>query len=158
MTENEAIEVLKDFGKQVSVKADGAYQSTIGEKACDVAIKALKEVQQYRAIGTVEELIRGKRYMNIAKHHGTIGQVIDECVAYEAIGTPEECRVAMEKQQAKKIIRREATDEDMENELRDFITRRGMIFQCPSCGSYVVVNEMKNCWDCGQKLDWSDEE
>lgn len=32
MTENEALEVLKDFGKQVSVKADGAYQSTIGKK------------------------------------------------------------------------------------------------------------------------------
>lgn len=55
MTENEAIEVLKDFGKQVSVKADGAYQSTIGEKACDVAIKALEEIQKYREIGTVEE-------------------------------------------------------------------------------------------------------
>ena len=50
MTENEAIEVLKDFGKQVSVKADGAYQSTIGEKACDIAIKALKEIQKYRKI------------------------------------------------------------------------------------------------------------
>lgn len=47
--------------------------------------------EAYLAIGTVEELIRGKRYMNIAKRHGTIGQVIDECVAYEAIGTPEEC-------------------------------------------------------------------
>lgn len=55
MTENEAIEVLKDFGKQVSVKADGAYQSTIGEKACDVAIKALEEIQKYREIGTPEE-------------------------------------------------------------------------------------------------------
>lgn len=55
MTENEAIEVLKDFGKQVSVKADGAYQSTIGEKACDVAIKALEELKQYRQIGTPEE-------------------------------------------------------------------------------------------------------
>lgn len=55
MTENEAIEVLKDFGKQVSAKADGAYQSTIGEKACNVAINALEEVQQYRAIGTPEE-------------------------------------------------------------------------------------------------------
>ena len=44
MTENEAIEVLKDFGKQVSVKADGAYQSTIGKKACDVAIRSLKKV------------------------------------------------------------------------------------------------------------------
>lgn len=44
MTENEAIEVLKDFGKQVSAKADGAYQSTIGKKACDVAIRSLKKV------------------------------------------------------------------------------------------------------------------
>ena len=44
MTESEAIEVLKDFGKQVSVKADGAYQSTIGKKACDVAIRSLKKV------------------------------------------------------------------------------------------------------------------
>lgn len=47
MTENEAIEVLKDFGKQVTVKADGAYQSTIGQKACNVAIKALEEIQRW---------------------------------------------------------------------------------------------------------------
>lgn len=55
MNENEAIEVLKDFDKQVTAKADGAYQSTVGKMACDTAIKALEEVQQYRAIGTVEE-------------------------------------------------------------------------------------------------------
>ena len=42
------IEVLKDFDKQVTAKADGAYQSTIGKMACDTAIKALEEVQQYR--------------------------------------------------------------------------------------------------------------
>lgn len=55
MTEQEAMEVLSDFDKQVSAKADGAYQSTIGEMACKVAIKALEEIQQYRAIGTVKE-------------------------------------------------------------------------------------------------------
>lgn len=55
MTENEAIEVLNNFDMQVSAKADGAYQSTIGEMACKVAIKALSEIQQYQAIGTVEE-------------------------------------------------------------------------------------------------------
>lgn len=55
MTENEAIEVLKDFDKQVTAKADGAYQSTIGKMACDTAIKALEEVQQHREIGTLEE-------------------------------------------------------------------------------------------------------
>ncbi len=55
MTENEAIEVLNNFDMQVSAKADGAYQSTIGKNACRVAVDALKEIQQYRAIGTVEE-------------------------------------------------------------------------------------------------------
>lgn len=43
MTEQEAIEVLKDFNKQVSAKADGAYQSTIGEMACKIAISALEK-------------------------------------------------------------------------------------------------------------------
>nr|DAU92182.1 MAG TPA: hypothetical protein [Bacteriophage sp.] len=91
MTENEAIEVLKDFGKQVSVKADGAYQSTIGEKACDIAINALKEIQKYRKIGTLEELKAAMKYVYLAKKHGTVGQVIENCVKYEEIGTPEEC-------------------------------------------------------------------
>lgn len=43
MTEQQAIEILKDFDKQISAKADGAYQSTIGKMACDIAIKALKK-------------------------------------------------------------------------------------------------------------------
>lgn len=55
MTEKEAIDVLKNFDSQVVAKADGAYQSTIGKMVCDAAIKALEEIQQYRAIGTVEE-------------------------------------------------------------------------------------------------------
>ena len=58
MTEQEAVEILKDFDKQVSVKADGAYQSTIGEMACKVAINALEEIQQYRAIGAAEEALK----------------------------------------------------------------------------------------------------
>lgn len=44
----EAIEVLRDFNKQVSAKADGAYQSAIGEMACNVAIKALEKAEKYR--------------------------------------------------------------------------------------------------------------
>ena len=83
-------------------------------------------------------------------------KALEEVEQYHKIGTPEECRAAMEKQTAKKIVRREATDEDIENELREFITRKGMIFQCPTCGCYIAVDGMKNCWDCGQKLDWSD--
>lgn len=90
MTENEAIKELEtsiDLAKMCTQN----YERKNEIQGYEMAIKALEEVQQYREIGTVEELIRGMRYMNIAKRHGTIGQVIDECVAYEAIGTPEEC-------------------------------------------------------------------
>lgn len=46
MTENEAsktIEALSDFNKQVTAKADGAYQSTVGKIACNMAIQALEK-------------------------------------------------------------------------------------------------------------------
>ncbi len=91
MTESEVIRVLKDFDAQVTAKADGAYQTNIGKMACDAAIKALEEVQQYRTIGTVEELKAAMKYVYLAKKHGTVGQVIENCVKYEEIGTPEEC-------------------------------------------------------------------
>lgn len=111
MTENEAIEVLKDFDKQASAKADGAYQTAIGEMACKVAISALEEIQQYRALGTVEEL-----------------------------------REAMEKQRAKKPH-------------KNFEKFSGV--WC-SCGNYLgkinFANKQSYCSDCGQAIDWSEEE
>lgn len=196
MTENEAIEVLKDFGKQVSVKADGAYQSTIGEKACNVAIKALKEIQkyrkiekdlkenyhanvdipllmkhfietvfkgekhdgfciltnedkeeweEYRTIGTPEELKAAMKYVYLAKKHGTVGQVIENCVKYEEIGTPEECRAAMERQNPIAAIA----------EKEDTGTTK---YTCSACGMYMGWSTgmfpARYCWKCGQKLDW----
>lgn len=200
MTENEAIEVLKDFGKQVSVKADGAYQSTIGEKACNVAIKALKEIQkyrkiekdlkenyhanvdipllmkhfietvfkgekhdgfciltnedkeeweEYRTIGTPEELKAAMKYVYLAKKNGTVGQVIENCVKYEEIGTPEECRAAMERQNPiVAIVEKEDTGTTK--------------YTCPTCGMYMGWSTgtfpARYCWKCGQKLDWSNGE
>lgn len=64
MTESEVIRVLKDFDAQVTAKADGAYQTNIGKMACDAAIKALEEVQQYRQIGTVEECLKNKDFLD----------------------------------------------------------------------------------------------
>ena len=55
MTPEEAIEILGDFEKQAKAKVDGAYQTNVGKMACDMAIEAIKEVQRYREIGTVEE-------------------------------------------------------------------------------------------------------
>ena len=65
---------------------------------------------------------------------------------------------ALEKQIPKKVEIRKATNDDTESELRDFITVKGRICRCPSCRCCIHISELKYCWECGQKLDWSDEE
>ena len=120
MTENEAIKEIKcqlnfSFGMQIAPEL---------VQATRMATEALKEVQQYRkhgitvenilnnmrdlaaaenlieeyrAIGTLEELKAAMKYVYLAKRHGTVGQVIENCVKYEEIGTPEEFQEAMKK-------------------------------------------------------------
>ena len=53
MTENEAIEWIKYLGNQ-KLPYDKSPKSR--KLSCDIAIQALEEIQQYRAIGTIEEL------------------------------------------------------------------------------------------------------
>lgn len=50
MTEQEAIKWQEAFRKTYNGMPEEA------NKACDMAISALEEIQQYRALGTVEEL------------------------------------------------------------------------------------------------------
>lgn len=79
-------------------------------------------------------------------------EILEEVQHYRAIGTPEECQAATEKQTAKKIKQ-----------------QQWMYTRC-SCGHefskhhgdgyYSIPQEQKTkyCPDCGQRLDWSDEE
>lgn len=95
MTPKEAIEILEE----VKELDDTLYAySDAYMEALEVALYALKEIQNYRKLGTLEELARAKKYIDLAKKHGTIGEMIDECAKYEEIGTVEECREAMKKQ------------------------------------------------------------
>lgn len=70
-----------------------------------------------------------------------------ELEQYTAIGTPEECREAVEKQKAKKPI---------------IINNGTMLnFKCPRCEIERIVGRNARedyCGECGQKLDWGDEE
>ena len=151
MTENEAIELLKNNYPKTRKMVDGRLQGGFDDHECDVgividlAINALEEVQQYRAIGTPEELqtmkerggFTGVELANIAEMQMKLKE-------YEAIGTPEECREAVEKQ----------TDEKPTAVLGTF---GGKEYECKNCGSDVCYGEEYCRW-CGQKLDWSDEE
>lgn len=75
--------------------------------------------------------------------------VSEEVKQYRAIGTPEECRAAMEKQNPIAAITEKA----------DTGTTK---YTCPACGMYMGWSTglfpARYCWKCGQKLDWSDEE
>lgn len=63
---------------------------------------------------------------------------------------------ALEKQIPKKLEIRNATDDDTESELRDFITTQGKLCRCSDCKEIICVSGIKYCWYCGQKLDWSE--
>ena len=156
MTENRAMNDLV-FLKQKLY--NGIFQDRIG--CIDYAIKALEEVQEYRKLGTLEELARAKKYIDLAKKHGTIGEMIDKCVEYESIGTVEECREAAEKQEPKKpkeILRRRGgfeshhcpnCDTDYQTDNRYTITDG----YCPACGKLLDSAFRHYCGNCGQAID-----
>lgn len=90
MTENEAIKEL-ETSINLAKMCTQNYERKREIQGYEMAINALEGVQQYRAIGTLEELKAAMKYVYLAKKHGTVGQVIENCVKYEEIGTPEEC-------------------------------------------------------------------
>ena len=61
MTENEAIEILKNNFPKTCKMVDGRYKGGFDDTECEfgkallLSISVLEEIQQYRAIGTVEE-------------------------------------------------------------------------------------------------------
>ena len=150
MTENEAIEALKlEGGLEITGRPIRVAQFFEG---IDVAIKALEEVQQYRALEkhltdmfgsslsletVIDELER--QLKEPGNPHPINAKILtyEDAKAweeYKAIGTPEECRAAMEKQTAK----------------RPRIIGNAMI--CPSCPRCFKSASPTYCPSCGQKL------
>ena len=138
MTENEAILYIKKW-----------YQPTTEPKEREKCVEALlvilkctEEIQQYRAIGTVEEIkdllaTISEAAEDVDESGISVGFVKDliQLKKYREIGTVEECREAVEKQKAKK------TDIN------------GGISICRECGHHL-----KRCYDycpeCGQAIMW----
>ena len=96
---------------------------------------------EYRKIGTPEELKAASKYLQLVKKHGTVGKTIEACAEYEGIGTVEECRAAMEKQRRKLVKDTYGTN---------YVLKAGY---CPVCGCGVTAR-WDYCQCCGQKLNW----
>ena len=129
MTENEAIEVLDEL--------NCLHIDVVRANAIEVAIQALEEIQEFRKLGTVEDVPR------LLVERNVIHQ-------YTNIGTVRECKIAVERMKPKKP--------DYE---ADGYADGQLVYdyaKCPICGhdfEYGINDwECKYCSDCGQKLDW----
>lgn len=143
MTENEAIKDLKDSNERCLRICESAC-SNIENNQCNcsdgVIKRMLDELLQYRAIGTLEEVKNHKHNLSISY------KIISD---YEAIGTVEECREAVEKQKPKKII-----------------IRNWNPTKCPTCGHelstslgdgyYKHPTFLERCPNCGQVIQWEE--
>lgn len=153
-------------------------QGTCAEHIASVetAIQALEEVQQYRQIGKISTcknaveickamIERGIDPDNIAEYikfednlvqRGydlkKLIEMMEEHKQYQEIGTVEECREAVEKQTAKKP--------DYEG---DGYSDGQLVYDtwiCPCCGKRYEVDydDYDYCENCGQHIDWSDDD
>lgn len=122
--------------------------------------KAVKFIENIKSHATVtldhiakeEPNVSPLIYKGREEKADTILKMIEELRQYRAIGTPEECRAAVEKQTARRP--------DYEG---DGYADGHLVYDtwiCPCCGKHYEVDydNYNYCPDCGQKLDWSDEE
>ena len=139
MKENEAIAQLQNEYLVASDTASARYHN----EALDTAIAALKEVQEYHATGRTPDMVRGLigGYNRARKQ---CQEATSQLKQYAEIGTPEQCREAVEKQTGKKHTAVLGIFGGTENE-------------CKNCGNDVRYRDEYCRW-CGQKLDWSDGE
>lgn len=156
----EAIEILEEVKELDDTLYAYSYDYM---EALEVAISALKETQQYREIGTVEEVEQNfrdlKRQISHSEHLAEVLKSTKNLLGkrehllsdYCKSGTVEECREAAEKQKAK--------EPKLKYKPR-FLGKT--TYTCPNCGNCCLeefANERQRnnyCWDCGQKLDWDE--
>ena len=149
INENEAIERIK-----YRMHTAGQVTGESGMEDLEMAIKALEEVQQYRAIGTPEECRKSLEICKAMVERNITPDDMenymkfeDECIKQGF--TLDSILKSREKQTAKKI---------------EIFNGQA---SCPNCKHFfgemnvirsLIAWNMPYCKHCGQKLDWSDEE
>ena len=122
--------------------------------------KAVKFIENIKSHATVtldhiakeEPNVSPLVYKGREEKANTILVMVEELKQYRAIGTPEECRAAVEKQTARR------PDYEGDGYADGHLVYDTWICHC--CGKHYEVDydNYNYCPDCGQKLDWSDEE
>ena len=138
MTENE---------KEIKVAIEHLKARNMSAKHIDMAIKAIEEIQQYRAIGTVEELEARKKSTLSAMELADIWCILEDLKKYSAIGTIEEFKALKEKSVAKN------PDYEGDGCWDGHIVIDTWI--CPNCEKHYEVDydDYDYCPNCGQHID-----
>ena len=117
-----------------------------------VTIRLLEELQQYRGIGTVEDLKTMKEngaFTGIELAQIAVNQM--ELKKYQEIGTVEQCREAVERMKQKLVIKHKNPMEGCPD-----------LNVCPNCKRIMVRTEIfgrtidEHCVCCGQAIDWEE--
>ena len=142
MTENEAIARIKYRMHTVEQVAGKG-----GMEDLEMAVNALEEIQRWHT-SVVNPNVKNEfanRSTQICVNCDHKDEYIEELEAeveeYRAIGTPEECQAAMEKQIPYKPSRKKLV---------------WGIGKC-KCGVEFLDRQTGFCGNCGQKLDWEGE-
>ncbi len=127
---NHAMVTLDHIAKEEPNVSPLVYKGR--EEKADTILAMVEELQQYRAIGTSEECQKSVSICKDMIERNITLEDMEEYMKFE-----DECirrgftfdslLEAREKQTPEKIERKPATDDDVESELRDFITREGII-------------------------------
>lgn len=146
MTENEAIEEL-----QTAIELAKMCTQNLERKreiqGYEMAIKALKEVQQYRAIGTPEECKKSVSVCRSMIERNITPENMEEYMKFE-----DEC--------VKCGFTLKSLLEAREKQIPYKPSRKKLVWgvgKC-KCGVEFLDRQTGFCGNCGQKLDWSDEE
>lgn len=94
MTENEALKSGKALYKNITLKGNNVIPVAKYIEFVKMANEALEEIQQYRAIGTIEECKNNKVLADKRYEHFFDG--MEQLEKYKAIGTVEEFKRAKE--------------------------------------------------------------
>ena len=126
MTEQEAKDVLEAY-----MKCEKRKNNLVYEEKCNNDCDNCELCYEKGTVGEHKEAVE----MAI--------KALEEIKQYRTIGTPEECRAAVEKQKSKTPIRNDKCT-------------------CPSCGTHnevfkkrrnTVTHDIAYCWHCGQAVE-----
>lgn len=148
MDYQEAIEVLNNHERYVGVKyvngIEEAYVTPYFEKALNTAISAMQELQEYKQLGTLEEMKILKATHLTGAELAKLDCAIKKLNEYKKLGTLEEVRDAVEKQREKK-------PKNVETEGYRYTDT----YRCPTCGgNFSGTGIADYCYHCGQRLNW----